>query len=57
MIAVHNFSPDGRTARLDLDEDLEVIGDLLADQVYDVKNLSELALGGYGYRWIRFHRR
>lgn len=59
VLFLHNLSP--RDVRLDLDiqageEDAPV--EMFSDRRYDhpTRSLAGLALGGYGYRWIRLRR-
>jgi maltose alpha-D-glucosyltransferase / alpha-amylase len=58
MLFVHNLGEHDATADLSsLAKDAEYPNDVLADREYgDLGKLDAVAVGGYGYRWIRLRR-
>jgi maltose alpha-D-glucosyltransferase/alpha-amylase len=59
MLFVHNLgTKDGTLDLSTLAEEADYPNDVLADQEYpEVGDFAKVAIGGYGYRWIRLKRR
>jgi maltose alpha-D-glucosyltransferase / alpha-amylase len=58
MLFIHNLGErEGTVDLTSLADDAEYPNDVLADREYgDLGKLDAVAVGGYGYRWIRLKR-
>jgi hypothetical protein len=60
LVALHNLGPEPLTVPIELagEDEGTVLADLLCDgeAVLDAKGRVEMALDGYGFRWLRVVR-